>query len=78
MEAHIMKPILLAGVALAILVSTPAGARVHHRASPGPYWSSYGSTAPLYRGYRGRFSTDPDPFIRGQIRRDIPESDRGE
>jgi hypothetical protein len=71
-----MKPILLAGAALAILAfSLPAQARVHHH-YPG-YWGSYGSAAPLYRGYRGRFSTAP--AIRGRpLGRDIPEKDRGE
>jgi hypothetical protein len=48
--------------------------RAHVHAAPAPlqlppgYWGRAHPTAPFYGD-----STDPDPFIRGQILRDIPE-----
>ncbi len=67
-----MKTIILAaGAALVLIVcSLQADARIRYRADPGEYRYAP-STAPVYRG--GSRSYDPDPFIRGQIQRDIPE-----
>jgi hypothetical protein len=64
-----MKTIFLAGVALTVvMLSPPADAQVRYRQLPPEYSGRAYPTAPFYRN-----STDPDPFIRGQILRDIPE-----
>lgn len=64
-----MKTMFLAGAMLTgVLLSLPADAQVRYRHFPQVHWSRTYPTAPFYRD-----STDPDPFIRGQILRDIPE-----
>jgi hypothetical protein len=72
-----MKTIFLVAAALAAFaVILPAHAKARYRALPGAYWGSYGThyMVPFYRGN----SYEPDPFIRGQIRRDIPLRYRGQ
>jgi hypothetical protein len=71
-----MNKILVVGAALALIaVSVPAGAATRYRTVPRAY-QDYGvpPTAPFYRG--GGYYGEPDPFIRGQIQRDIPLRDR--
>jgi hypothetical protein len=74
-----LKTILLAGLALAA-VTVAADARVYHHGYRGGYWGGYGGygggnyiTSPFFRS--GLYG-EPDPFIRGQIMRDIPLRDR--
>jgi len=68
-----MKTAFLAAAALAIAFSPAADAR--HRAVHGAYSGGNGTyqTAPFHRG-----DSDPDPFIRGQLLRDIPEKYHGQ
>jgi hypothetical protein len=84
-----MKTMLFAGAALAaVAFSVPANAQPYwgypapYWGSPGPYWGSPGGywgyrnyTAPYSLYGRGYYS-EPDPFIRGQIRRDVPLRNR--
>ncbi len=69
-----MNSILLAGAALALIAfSVPAGAATRYRTVPRAY-QGVPPTAPFYRG--GSYYGEPDPFIRGQILRDVPLRDR--
>lgn len=62
-QEHVVRTILLAAVALAVVAfSLPADARVHHRV-----WGAYGS------GYWGTHGPYWSPYYRG---RDIPLKDR--
>jgi hypothetical protein len=82
-----MKTTILAASLAAVMASAPvmareaaheafrgahaqstANAQVRYRQLPPGYLGHAYPTAPFYRD-----STDPDPFIRGQILRDIPE-----
>jgi hypothetical protein len=82
-EERVVKTILFAGAALAVLAfSLPADARNHAyrrayaHAHPHAYWGDYAPyySSPFYRG-RGLYY-ERDPFIRGQILRDLPLKDR--
>ena len=65
-----MKVIFFFGVVLTVVTfSLPADAQFRYRQQG--YWGLNFTSAPFYRD-----STDPDSFIRGQIRRDIPLRNR--
>ena len=76
-----MKRFILGGAVLAALVSLPAGAQVRYRVAPShrvapyyrvaPYGYSPPITSPFHRG--SSYLAEPDPFIRGQLLRDLPE-----
>jgi len=70
-----MKTAFLAGAALAIAFSPAADANVRHRAVHGAFSGGNRTyqAAPFHRG-----GADPDPFIRGQLLRDIPEEYHGQ
>jgi hypothetical protein len=57
--------VVLSAVALAALVAAPAVARTQHHTAPAP---AYGYSTFIPPGQR--LSTDPDPRVRAELRRD--------